>query len=221
MRPALPHAMPRIARFSPALAFTLLPGRSTVPWAERTRLRMRRSSTTMTPWCLVRSVVLRCSQSSRRRPCLARSAAIWPRVRRCRLDIGAPGLCMSCWRAALCCNPKRRRVSPSVRRVGMSSMAPFDSAIVWTTPRSTPTGGPGLAETSTAGSSIRNKMCQPSESLMSLAPVIRPGQFRDIPGKGRVKRNRTRPMKGMVTSAQRRFIRVMFSAEPWGMSMAR
>lgn len=37
---------------------------------------------------------------------------------------------------------------------------------------------------------MRNEMCQPSGSLISSPPVIRPGQPRDTPGSGRVQRNR-------------------------------
>jgi len=50
-----------------ALARTFLPGWSMVPRAERTMLLISNSSTTTKPWFLARSMVVLCSQASRRR----------------------------------------------------------------------------------------------------------------------------------------------------------
>jgi hypothetical protein len=62
-------------------------------------------------------------------------------------------------------------------------------------------------------------MCQPSESLISRAPVIRFSAPACLPtGRSLVHRKRTRPTLGMLTMPQRRCTRVMFRSRPCGMS---
>lgn len=96
-----------------------------------------------------------------------------------------------------------------------------DNAIVWTIPRSTPTGVWRFVGTAIAGVSMRNEIRHPSESLIMRAPVIRPGASRVIPGKERVQRKRTRPIIGSLTTPQWRFKRVTVSFDACGTSIIR
>jgi hypothetical protein len=74
-------ALSRMARFSPALALTFLPGSTLVPFADLVMPFTRKSSTATQPWFLARSVVSLWMKSCRRRACRARSLAIWLMVR--------------------------------------------------------------------------------------------------------------------------------------------
>ena len=75
-----------MARFSPALALTFLPGSSLVPLADLVMPFTRRSSTATQPWFLARSVVSLLMKSCRRRACRARSLEIWLMVRPSRFE---------------------------------------------------------------------------------------------------------------------------------------
>jgi hypothetical protein len=102
----------------------------------------------------------------------------------------------------------------------MSRFCPSERAMVWTTPRSIPTAGVSRRATATTGSWMRKQICQPSGSLTSLAPVMRPRQASAVSGRGRVHRNLTRPTNRTVTSPQRRFTRTTRRSAACGRSIA-
>jgi hypothetical protein len=101
-----------------------------------------------------------------------------------------------------CLQSTKSTLLAGLSRLGMSSISPVERAMVWITPRSTPTGGPMSLGATTTDCPILKQMCYPTGSLIKRAPVIRPGQTREVPGSERVQWNRTRPIRGMVTSPQ-------------------
>src|SRR5271169_3834749 len=126
-RTSSPQPEPRMPRFSPALARTLRPGFSRVPFADRVILPICRSSTRITSNRRAMSVLVFSAQSLRRSVSRALSRAIAYLTRPRRFD---PRFARASVRCSRCSLVRSRAV-----RVGQCSISPVDKAADTATPR--------------------------------------------------------------------------------------